>query len=411
MLLKESDRRRKLTEAILFRDFQVTVQLPENRLCPPVPNRLNYILWLEDILEATAIAVGTQRFITGIDIGTGASAIYPLLGCRSNENWRFVATELDAISFKYAESNIKTNALQDRISILKAEPSGPLLLPLSYSDMSPGGYDFTMCNPPFYESRDEILRSAEGKEVGPNAVCTGADVEMITDGGEAAFVSRMVLESIQSGTRCKWYTSMLGKRSSLTQIVKSLNEHNIDNYAITEFIQGQTRRWAIAWSFTNIRLPEAISRISNPSLQNILPTRNTLQRSFNFSGPPPMLGDVLHRMFNAVEGVSSQFITPPARDESTIIDSIVFAQGNTWSRAARRKKRTQNENVDTDMLVESEQPKLICRLRWRHEPGVERKTVRQVALLVVDWVRGDDRGLFESFTNHIWRKVEVDLAP
>lgn len=33
-----------------------------------------------------------------------------------------------------------------------------------------GSLDFTMCNPPFYASRDEMLSSAEAKEKPPSSV-------------------------------------------------------------------------------------------------------------------------------------------------------------------------------------------------------------------------------------------------
>jgi hypothetical protein len=66
---------------------------------------------------------------------------------------------------------------------------------------------------------------------------------------------------------------MLGKMSSIPNIVSLFREHSVrvfrnsavsyliwwrkvDNYAITEFIQGQTRRWAIGWSFQDARLPD-----------------------------------------------------------------------------------------------------------------------------------------------------------
>jgi hypothetical protein len=49
---------------------------------------------------------------------------------------------------------------------------------------------------------------------------------------------------------------MLGKLSSVLSVVGVLRKHNITNYAVTEFVQGQTRRWAVGWSFTDMRLPD-----------------------------------------------------------------------------------------------------------------------------------------------------------
>ncbi|KAK7692919.1 hypothetical protein QCA50_004558 [Cerrena zonata] len=252
-----SHAQRRLTEALLHKFFGLSLSTPENRLCPPVPNRMNYILWLEDIIRATYLASRRPETIRGIDIGTGASAIYPLLGCRTNPTWTFVGTDIDDISLKSAQKNIESNSLKERIDLIKSDPSGSILPMTLHDDII---YDFTMCNPPFYSDKDEVRQSAEAKQIGPNAVCTGADVEMITPGGESAFVCKMVHESINFGAKCRWYTSMLGKMSSLNDVVKMLREHKIDNYAITEFVQGQTRRWAIAWSFDDIHLPDTIAQ-------------------------------------------------------------------------------------------------------------------------------------------------------
>ncbi|RPD52939.1 S-adenosyl-L-methionine dependent methyltransferase [Lentinus tigrinus ALCF2SS1-7] len=392
---KNETAQRRLTEAILHRDFGLRLDLPSGRLCPPVPNRLNYILWLEDVLEAVALAEPSNDPARGhvrvFDIGTGASAIYPLLGCSTHPNWKFTATEVDPLSIRYARQNVSQNGLEERIHIVQADPDGGILAPLERSDVT---YDFTMCNPPFYASREEVIQSAEAKEFEPNAVCTGADTEMITPGGEANFVGRMVQESVQLRDRCRWFTSMLGKMSSLTHIVHILREHAVTNYAITELVQGQTRRWAIAWSYCDVHLPDPIGRLSHHALQSILPPRNTLVQPLQQAASPAQVVPILTSVLASVDGLTVRQKSP----ESGAADVIATAYGNTWSRAARRKKRDAMP-VEMDSRAQSE-VQLVCRTRLGSNLGEE-----SAVTLVFDWVAGKDRGLFESFASHVERKV------
>lgn len=69
--------------------------IPDGQLCPTVPNRSNYIHWIEDLLSSGIIPKsnndGPDAKVRGFDIGTGANCIYPLLGA-SLLGWSFVAT-------------------------------------------------------------------------------------------------------------------------------------------------------------------------------------------------------------------------------------------------------------------------------------------------------------------------------
>ena len=53
---------RALSWAILKDDFGVNVNMPLDRLIPTIPLRLNYILWIEDL-------IGEVTTARGIDIG------------------------------------------------------------------------------------------------------------------------------------------------------------------------------------------------------------------------------------------------------------------------------------------------------------------------------------------------------
>ncbi len=89
---------------------------PSDRLCPTVPSRLNYLLWVQDLLAGELRGRGFFEGLLeddapsppppplGVDVGTGASCILALLGA-SACGFRFIATEVDAASARSAAGN------------------------------------------------------------------------------------------------------------------------------------------------------------------------------------------------------------------------------------------------------------------------------------------------------------------
>ncbi|RHY64711.1 hypothetical protein DYB38_001919 [Aphanomyces astaci] len=239
----------ELTRALLHRDFGITTwHVPLNRLCPPLPNRLNYIHWIEDlILFSQSSYVSTEDApIWGVDIGTGASVIYPLLGHSLNQ-WRFLATDVDAESIEYAAANLRSNHLEHVIHLeTVADGHDAAILPTASIQRRcrhDGPVLFTMCNPPFFDSIDQA-------DTNPRTACTGSASEMTTPGGEVAFVTRMIQDSLLLTSQVRWYTSLIGRKSSLRPLLAILRSHGIPNMRTTEFLQGRTTRWGLAWSFT-----------------------------------------------------------------------------------------------------------------------------------------------------------------
>ncbi|KAF8985677.1 hypothetical protein BGZ46_002760 [Entomortierella lignicola] len=257
----------------------------EDRLSRPngtkIPNRVNYICWIEDLMY-----LDFENLIHGIDIGTGASCIYPLLGCARNKNWRFVATDIDDRSIQFASKNIERNNLENVITIIK-NISQQIFASDLFTNVD-RKYHFCMCNPPFYEDENEIKESFEAKIELPSAICKGTSNEMMTVGGEVQFVKQMIDESLQLQTRIRWYTSMLGKKSSVDKIIDHFKECNIPNYTLTTFHQGRTTRWGVAWSFgqehapTIDQEPTNTTSAGNESTQKIIKGRakaNTWSRA------------------------------------------------------------------------------------------------------------------------------------
>lgn len=243
---KDPEAVRALTCTLLREDFGLSIDIPLERLIPTVPLRLNYIHWVEDLIGHQDSDKSTLR--RGIDIGTGASCIYPLLGATLN-GWYFLATEVDDMCFNYAKKNVEQNNLSDLIKVVKV-PQKTLLMD-ALKEESEIIYDFCMCNPPFFANQLEAqgVNSRNSRRPPPSSVNTGGITEIMAEGGELEFVKRIIHDSLQLKKRLRWYSCMLGKKCSLAPLKEELRIQGVPKVTFTEFCQGRTMRWALAWSF------------------------------------------------------------------------------------------------------------------------------------------------------------------
>ncbi|XP_057525879.1 uncharacterized protein LOC130805221 isoform X2 [Amaranthus tricolor] len=340
---------RELTRTLLLHDYSLNWWIPDGQLCPTVPNRSNYIHWIEDLIASDIIEknIVDGDKVRGFDIGTGANCIYPLLGA-SLLGWSFVGSDITDVALEWAEKNVKSNPhISELIDIRRvdiaehANSCGTIHLDGSTSDNCRKGddhddlskremrnfddsaftntedrldnanslvneqmegineringeahahsssypnkpyvdkgylgpsvlfgvvkegenFDFCMCNPPFFETMDEA-------GLNPKTSCGGTPEEMVCSGGERAFISRIIEDSVILKQSFRWYTSMVGKKSNLKFLMSKLRELGVTIVKTTEFVQGKTSRWGLAWSF----MPPVRKLVSLPVRGNASPS-------------------------------------------------------------------------------------------------------------------------------------------
>ncbi|KIW94772.1 uncharacterized protein Z519_04749 [Cladophialophora bantiana CBS 173.52] len=349
---------RQLTKCLLHRDFDLSIDLPEDRLCPPVPNRFNYILFIQSLLDSTSPSFhqgfDPERQVIGLDIGTGASAIYPLLACRQRSQWRFLATEIDEKNREYAQRNILANKLQARIRLIDTDDKGDRLIPTGQLQKF-DRIDILLTNPPFYPSTQSLLDSAHQKSRPPNSSCTGSAVEMITPGGEIGFVSKIIAESLLPANQRKiqWFSAMLGKLSSVGAVVERLRESGSGNYTVAEFIQGQrTRRWCVAWSWMGYRPAIDVARSVGSGSgveRKLLPAVTEMEFETELpagggcgGGGGGGLGSVLDKVCSQIQSLDGEGVHWKV-DCARGVGMFMSRHGDVWSRKARRRKRAESE--------------------------------------------------------------------
>lgn len=309
----DPDAVRTLNAALLAHHYGIQhwqEYLLPSSLIPPVPGRADYIHHIADVLASSPIeddtipnGSNTQTnknnhidfpnvpigpTIRGLDIGTGASMIYPLLGTRIY-GWSFMASEIDPKSQAAARQiasaafaddddnerarhdeyskNHNTNGHGSTLSVrYKTQTIVDIRLQTQKTRILDGilmdddeDIDFCMCNPPFYTSQEayqkESLRKIKnlhanqekrktksvlaGSRVmsssivpsdsfsGSNNFAGGAS-ELWCPGGEVAFLLKYIHESRSSthSKNCLWFSSLVSRRDNLVILLKALN--NVD---------------------------------------------------------------------------------------------------------------------------------------------------------------------------------------
>ncbi|CAG9537090.1 unnamed protein product [Cercopithifilaria johnstoni] len=256
MNFRDTNAVRILARTLLLSDFGLDVDIPPDCLVPRIPQRLNYILFIDDLLKAN----GISENVLGIDIGTGASCVYALLGAKQF-GWRFLATDADPFAIEIASRNVEKNDMSERIEVVRV-PADRMIKDVlrSYPETE---FTFCMCNPPFYEYDefeekfkylgDNVLTNVGGSNCvhrpAPHSATVARSNELAVTGGEVAFVSRLIEDSFVLQNCVKLYTSMVGKKSSLVELRKKLGRCLSVRSTVTTLYQGKTHRWVLAWTF------------------------------------------------------------------------------------------------------------------------------------------------------------------
>lgn len=246
-----------LNVALLNEHYQIQDwNLPQGYLCPPIPGRVDYIHYLADLLKESNTLI--EGKVSVLDIGTGASCIYPILGAREY-GWHFVASDIDPVSIKMAKTNVNANKNIAKLISCRLQKDSTkifdgIIRPNEY-------YHLTLCNPPFHKSLSDADAGTSrkwqnlNKGHGTNKKSTlnfgGQKAELWCQGGELAFIHQMIKESKVSQDQVLWFTCLLSKKDHLPKIKLYLKKAQASQVKIINMAQGQKISRFIAWRFSN----------------------------------------------------------------------------------------------------------------------------------------------------------------
>lgn len=222
---------RVLNKAILQHYYGINEwEFPKEHLCPPVPGRADYIHHIADVLSQDQNGrLPKEKQITCLDIGTGASCIYPIIGV-TEYGWSFIASDIDRKAIKSAKRIVHANTiLQNKVDFrLQSQPDHifkNILKPTERIELS-------ICNPPFHASLEEARKGTRRKVKNltgrsskqPKLNFSGNQNELIYPGGEYQFINNMIVESRIFAKQCLWFSTLVSKESNLKKLYRTAKQ-------------------------------------------------------------------------------------------------------------------------------------------------------------------------------------------
>ena len=243
---------RQLNKALLLADFGLQFwDIPQGNLVPGVPGRLDYIHVIKDLLDLLPKDQQAKK-VKGLDIGTGASLIYPILGSGSY-GWSFAASDVDSVALRGAEVIAKFNKrLNGKIDLRKQNDLASVFQGIIRPNDQ---FAFTMCNPPFFESAAAAKQAADlkwkhlGKKAKEGFSFGGQSNELWTKGGESAFLRRMIAESSRFGKQVGWFTTLVSQKGYLKVADVTFRQYKPAEKKVIELAAGNKVRRVLAWRF------------------------------------------------------------------------------------------------------------------------------------------------------------------
>ncbi|WP_370398373.1 23S rRNA (adenine(1618)-N(6))-methyltransferase RlmF [Tenacibaculum dicentrarchi] len=234
---------KEFNKALLFAYYNIKDwNFPDENLCPPIPGRVDYIHHLADL-------IADEKEVNVLDIGTGASCVYPLLGT-SVYNWNFVATDIDLDSLDYSQDIIDDNNLDAKIKLRQQFDELNVLKGITEED---DAFTLTMCNPPFYKSEEEArgANRRKSRNLGNNTVrnFAGNSNELWYSGGEKAFLHTYLYESSLQPELSKWFTSLVSKKENVKSLQDSAKKLKVKEFKVIPMSQGNKVTRIVCWRF------------------------------------------------------------------------------------------------------------------------------------------------------------------